>query len=199
MPPPARREAARPAATPQGPSAKPRPSYLPPSYPVLLGALMIIALGWGGVRLFRSGRTAAQPPQPLHALGASLSQAPDSASLAPASLRAPVAAISTAARGQNAATSGSALHQVIPDVPRSARRTIRGHIKVWVRLIVDQDGSVEAAIADLPGPSRYFRRLAIDAAKEWTFQPVDAPAQRLIQVRFDFSRDRTTGHAVALH
>ena len=97
------------------------------------------------------------------------------------------------------ATSPSALHEVIPDVPPSARRTIRGHIKVWVRVIVDQDGSVSAAVADRTGPSRYFQRLAIEAAKKWTFPPVDTPSRRLMQVRFDFSRDGTTGRAVTLH
>jgi TonB family protein len=96
-------------------------------------------------------------------------------------------------------TSRAALQEVIPDVARSARRTIRGHIKVWVRVIVDQDGSVYAAVADRTGPSRYFQRLAIEAAKKWTFSPVDTPSRRLMQVRFNFSRDGTTGRAVTLH
>jgi TonB family protein len=87
---------------------------------------------------------------------------------------------------------------VIPDVARSVRRTIRGHIKVWVRVIVDQDGSVYAAVADRTGPSRYFQQLAVDAAKKWTFSPADTPSRRLMQVRFDFSRDGTTGRAVTL-
>jgi TonB family protein len=86
----------------------------------------------------------------------------------------------------------------MPDVPRSARRTIRGHINVWVRVIVDQDGSVLAATEDRTGSSRYFQRVAIEAAKKWTFPPVDTPSRRLMQVRFDFSRDGTTGRAVAL-
>jgi hypothetical protein len=88
---------------------------------------------------------------------------------------------------------------VIPEVPLSARRTLRGHIKVWVRVIVEQDGSVFAATADRPGPSGYFQRLALDAAKKWTFPPVDTPSRRIMQVRFDFGREGTTGHAVAVH
>ena len=87
---------------------------------------------------------------------------------------------------------------MIPEVPLSARRTIRGHIKVWVRVIVDQDGSVSAATADRTGPSRYFQRLAIEAAKKWTFPPIEAQSRRVMQIRFDFSRDGTTGRAVAL-
>jgi TonB family protein len=87
----------------------------------------------------------------------------------------------------------------MPDVPKNARRTIRGHVKVWVRVIVDQDGSVFAAAPDRTGPSRYFERLAIEAAKKWTFPPADAPQRRIMQVQFDFSRDAITGHAIAPH
>jgi len=93
----------------------------------------------------------------------------------------------------------TALHEVIPEVPQSVRRTIQGHIKVWVRVTVNPRGSVSAAVADRTGPSRYFQRQAIEAAKKWTFPAVDAPPQRTMQIRFDFSRDGTTGHAVALH
>jgi hypothetical protein len=70
---------------------------------------------------------------------------------------------------------------------------------VWVRVIVDQSGAVSAAALDRTGPSQYFQRLAIEAAKQWTFPPVDTPSRRLMQVRFDFSRDGTTGRAVTLH
>jgi TonB family protein len=87
----------------------------------------------------------------------------------------------------------------MPDVPRGARRTIRGDIKVWVRVIVDPDGSVFAAVADRGGPSSYFQRLAIDAAKRWTFPPADTASRRVLQIRFDFTRDGTTGRAVTLH
>jgi len=87
---------------------------------------------------------------------------------------------------------------VVPDVPRSARRTIRGDIKVWVRVIVEQNGSVFAAIADRRGPSRYFQKLAVEAAKQWTFSPADTPSRRVVQIRFDFTRDGATGQAVAI-
>jgi TonB family protein len=71
---------------------------------------------------------------------------------------------------------------------------------VSVRVMVDQDGTVFAALVDQPGPSRYFRRLAIEAAKKWTFPPADQPdaPQRLELVRFVFSRQGATAHAIAL-
>ncbi len=64
---------------------------------------------------------------------------------------------------------------MLPEVPQRARRTIRGNVKVSVRVIVEQDGTVFAALAEQRGPSRYFERLAIDAAKQWTFRPRTAP------------------------
>ncbi len=166
-------------------------------FTVIVGAVVILALGWTGVRVLRTHRTPAPPP--VQVPEGPLSQTPAAVAPAAAEVRAPVSAVSTTKPGRSdVATSPSALHEVIPDVPRSARRTIRGHIKVSVRVIVDQDGSVFAAVADQTGPSRYFQQLAIEAAKKWTFPPVDTPSRRLMQVRFEFSRDGTTGRAVTL-
>jgi TonB family protein len=165
---------------------------------VMLGTVVILALGWTVVRMFTAHRTPA--PATVQAPGGSLAQIPVAAAPAATEVPPPVSAVSTTMpRGSERSTPPAVLHEVIPDVPRHARRTIRGHINVWVRVIVDQDGSVFAATEDRTGPSRYFQRLAIEAAKKWTFSPVDTPAQRLVQVRFDFTRDGTTGRAVALH
>jgi outer membrane biosynthesis protein TonB len=164
---------------------------------VMVGAVAILALGWTGVRVFRTHGTPA--PAAVQAAGGPLSQTPRAAARAVAEARAPVSALATTKATQSdLTTSRLALQEVIPDVARSVRRTIRGHIKVWVRVIVDQDGSVYAAVADRTGPSRYFQQLAVDAAKKWTFSPADTPSRRLMQVRFDFSRDGTTGRAVTL-
>ena len=186
-------EAARPARS-MAQSTTPRPLLM-----VLVAAIVTVALGWTAVRVFRIHRTPAPPPPAVQASGGSLSQTPADAAPAAAAARAPVSGIFTTKPGQSeVATSAAALHEVIPDVPQSARRTIHGHVEVWVRVIVDQDGSVFAAVADRPGPSSYFQRLAIEAAKKWTFPPVDTASRRLMQVRFDFGRDGTTGRAVTL-
>ena len=160
---------------------------------VALAAAVILALGWAGIRIVRSHRT------PASATDGSPSQAPGTSAPAAAEVREPAATAAPpkSSRGDRA-TSASALLEVIPEVPPDARRTIHGHIRVWVRVIVDPDGSVFAATADRTGPSRYFERLAIEAAKKWTFPAVDAPSRRLMQIRFDFSRDGTTGRAVKL-
>jgi TonB family protein len=88
---------------------------------------------------------------------------------------------------------------VIPEVPHSAARTIHGHIKVSVRAIVDGNGSVSAVIADKGGPSRYFEKLAVEAARQWKFPSADAGTSRVVEVRFDFGRDGTTGRASLVH
>lgn len=184
-------DAARPAL-PMAQSLKPRALLT-----TMLGAVVIVVLGWTGARLFGIHRTSAPPPAQVP--GGSLSQTPGAPTPATAEL-APVPAVSTTRPNRSDVVAlPLALHEVIPDVPRSARRTIRGHIKVWVRVIVERDGSVFAAVADRAGPSRYFLRLAIEAARKWTFPPLDTPSRRLMQVRFDFSRDGATGRAVTLH
>jgi hypothetical protein len=189
--PPVAQDAARPAPSK---AQSPNPRGL---LAVTLAAVVILALGWTGVRVFRAHR--AEAPPPVQGPGGSPSRTPLAAPPTATDGRPPLAAVSTTRPGgSERGTSPAALSEVIPDVPRSARRTIRGHISVWVRVIVDQDGSVLAATEDRTGSSRYFQRLAIEAAKKWTFPPVDTPSRRLMQVRFDFSRDGTTGRAVAL-
>jgi serine/threonine-protein kinase len=181
---------AAPDAAPPAPSMAPSPKKR--AWPaVMLGAVVLLALAWSVIRLLST--SPAPPPAPrVQAPGGSASQT--------AAVAAPVTADSTTKPGPSGvSTSPAALHQVIPDIPWSARRTIRGHIKIWVRVVIAQDGSVFAAVADRSGPSRYFQRLALEAARKWTFPPVDTPPRRVMQIQFDFSRDGTTGRAVTLH
>jgi hypothetical protein len=78
--------------------------------------------------------------------------------------------------------------EVIPEVSRSALNTISGTIRVSIRVIVAKDGTVVAATADEPGPSRYFARLSTEAARQWTFTPSDSDDRRVKLVRFYFKR-----------
>jgi TonB family protein len=164
----------------------------------ILWVVLILALVWTGARLISGHRAALPPSGALQPPEGSLSQTPRAASSTstPAGMAASAAPTTKLARSA-AATPSSAAHEVYPDIPPSARRTIRGHIKVWVRVVVDPDGSVSAAIVDRAGPSTYFEKLALDAAKQWTFPPVESASKRLMQVRFDFGHDSTTARAVA--
>jgi serine/threonine protein kinase len=188
-PPPVASETARPApSTAKSPNSR-------ALHTAVIGAVLVLALGWTGMRIVGSHRTQAPPPAPESSVS------PTAGAAAPATADGPESASTPSPpkpSRSDLATSPSALHEVIPEVPSSARQTIRGHIRVWVRVIVDPDGSVFAATADRIGSSRYFQRLAIEAAKQWTFPPIDTQSRRLMQIRFDFSRDGTTGHAVTL-
>ncbi len=187
---PAASEATRPAP-PMAKSPNPRALLT-----AVLGAVVILALCWTGMRMATSHRTLAPPPPTQ----SPLSQTSGAAAPMAAHVGEPVSTVLPAKPSRSdPATPPSALHEVIPEVPESARRTIRGHIKVWVRIIVDPDGSVFTASADRIGPSWYFQRLSIEAAEKWTFPPIDTHSRRLMQVRFDFNRDGTTGRAVTLH
>jgi TonB family protein len=91
----------------------------------------------------------------------------------------------------------SVLHEEIPDIPRSARGTIHGRIKVTVRVTVDGAGSVTDAAVDKPGSSKYFARLATDAARQWKFAPAENQDPRKWLLRFEFTRGGASGHASA--
>ena len=185
-------------------------------------ALVIVAvlalLGWIGVRALRTDPASA--PIASKAVSGSRSQAsvpmPAPAEVAPgiggeppatppaSTAKAGPAAAASVESGspraksvestarENADASPSAMHEVIPDVPQSARQTIRGTVKVTVQVTVDRQGMVLAATPADPGPSPYFARLALEASRKWTFAPADTNEQRLMRVRFNFTRAGTT-------
>jgi TonB family protein len=93
----------------------------------------------------------------------------------------------TGATGQAASASGI-VRQVIPDVPRSARNTIRGRIRVDVRATVDASGKVTGTNLTVPGPSKYFAGLAVKAARSWEFAPAAAGTWT---IHFHFARSGT--------
>ena len=180
---------------------------------LILGAVAVL-LSWVGISVFRTEPTSAP---------AASEGAPNPESQSPASVRAPSKAapmvsdeplpkpaVETAETSSAEAksvesqvrkqpdASPSPIREVIPDVPRSARETIRGTVRVSVRVIVDKEGTVLVATATDPGPSRYFERLAIQASRKWTFAPTDSEEQRIMLVRFNFRRAGTTARANSL-
>jgi TonB family protein len=85
------------------------------------------------------------------------------------------------------------VRQVMPQVSPSARRTIQGTIKVRVRVEVDASGNVTKTKLELSGPSQYFSRVAMEAAREWKFVPAraDESGPREWKLQFAFSRAKT--------
>jgi TonB family protein len=87
------------------------------------------------------------------------------------------------------------LHEEIPDISRSARETIRGRIKVSVRVTVDSAGSVTRAVLEKTGASKYFDHVATQAAGRWRFAPAEHQDSRQWLLRFEFARSGTAAHA----
>ena len=162
--------------------------------PLLLGAIAILGVIWVGMRALSIHRnaTTAVVEGPRDGRARIPSEGAEGAS----GQASPDSSISGTKPAAEAAGLGSALHEEIPAVPASALQTIHGHIRVGVRVMVDKEGTVYAAIVDQPGPSRYFERVAIEAAKKWTFPPSEEEATRLKLIRFEFTRQGAKGHAV---
>ena len=174
----------------------------------ILGALALFVLGWAAVRS-PGVRAAPRVPDavvedphatmsaPTSALVSTVSETPAGREpLIADSIGRPVSPQASAGTAED--DSSPALSEVIPDVPERARKSIRGRVRVSVRLIVDPEGKVFAALVERPGPSRYFDKLALEAAEQWTFPPATAQGQRLMMVRFDFTRGGATARATPL-
>jgi serine/threonine protein kinase len=143
--------------------------WLAPAVAISLVLLLVI---WAAIRPF-AGRT--KPPPPSSApIQASVPQSAPQTT-APANQVAP-------------ASTASVIHQEIPVLSRGARGSIRGEIKVTVQVSVDRAGNVVAGVVENRGPSKYFARVAADAAKKWRFAPADTPAIRQWLLQFEFSR-----------
>lgn len=161
-----------------------------PAFAIPLVLVVVALAAWG---LFHSrgnhaatspGETTAQPvtkapPKPTAAT-------PDkNAASRPAPIRTEKAPTAKA----TSTGGGAVVHEVMPDIPSSAKRTIKGTIKVVVWVDVDPSGKVVAAKLRTAGPSRYFAGKALSAAERWEFSPPQADGQSttsawLLQFRF---------------
>jgi TonB family protein len=84
--------------------------------------------------------------------------------------------------------SPAVVRQVMPDVAKSAQRSIRGTVRVGIKASVDASGNVTDATIDSPGPSRYFANAALQAARQWKFEPGGKSAGDWL-LRFAFRTD----------
>ena len=196
---------------PEPPAAEPveRRSFVP----LILGAVAVAAVGWGAVSWYQSRSNAAardqssaavpqaqNPPavQSEDAAAQPPASAPSTAS-APSNTTAPPPNVSSSNSGRRAAgpTVPAVVQEDIPSVPVHARATIHGHVKVTVRVTIDNSGAVVNDTLTRPGPSHYFAHLASESARRWRFEPANTNGVRQSLIRFDFSRTGTTAHAVA--
>jgi TonB family protein len=161
----------------QGQTPAPTPPRFNKNVLLIAGVLAVLLLGWAGISMLGSD------PMP-----------------APAPVQAPVAEPAAAEPAEPAVVAQpdappSPIDEVIPDVPRSALNTISGTIRVTIRVTIDEQGAVVDAATIERGPSRYFERLSLEAARKWTFTPANSQAQRSMLVRFYFRRSRVSAEA----
>jgi TonB family protein len=103
-----------------------------------------------------------------------------------------------AALGSAPSSSGSVLHEAMPDISAQARNTINGTVKVRVKVDVTSEGKVAHAALAANGSSPYFARQALAAAREWTFAPPMHDGKSLASewtLHFEFRRDGTRASA----
>ena len=86
----------------------------------------------------------------------------------------------------------------MPAVAKSALDTVRGTIRVVLRVEVDRSGAVVAVTSDEPGPSRYFERRCLDAASKWAFAPAQTDQPRSMRIAFAITRSGVTATATPL-
>lgn len=162
------------------------------AFAIGIGVIVLAAIAWILTRVF-SGDAASTPvvsvvsneeaSRPLATPPTNEVAVPESAEPVPAEVEHP------------ADVPLAPLNEVMPKVPQSALQTIRGTVRVAIRVVVGQDGTVRSASSQIPGPSRYFERIALQTAKEWTFTPTDREVDREMLVRFFFRRDGVEARA----
>jgi TonB family protein len=173
------------AAKPQAEAGlKPAPgrkNYLLPGIGLAIVLAAVIA-----ATVFRSPRKSAAPAPP---------QVSDQASVAsqkPAPVETPAPPVAKPAARSLARN--AVVREVLPKVPQSARDTIRGTVRVGIRVALDETGNVAEARFDSLGPSKYFARVAMQAAQGWKFAPPQADGPNKAKewlLRFEFRRDST--------
>lgn len=155
-------------------SAKPRMTALLAAVAVLVVVIAVLQL--------RSRRTEVSSP--------GVEQQPEPA----ASTQPPQAPLPEPQGSNGAALQAAVAGQVLPDVLPSARQSIRGQVNVTIRVTVDPDGKVQNATIESPGSSRYFAKVSLQAAQQWTFKPAQVDGQSVSSVwmlRFHFTQVAT--------
>ena len=85
---------------------------------------------------------------------------------------------------------GKVVQQFLPDASQKSRGTIRGKVRVSVKVHVDESGRVTEAAFDAPGPSQYFADRTLEAAKLWLFAPAkmdghNVPSEWVLRFEID--------------
>jgi TonB family protein len=128
----------------------------------------------------------------------SASQASSTPSAAHTALQQPAPAAVAAQAPKAAISEGSVVHEEIPSLSHSTRRSIHGTVTIPVRVTVDRSGNVVAQVLEGREASGFFRRLALEAAKKWKFTPTMSQPVRAWRVQFELSRGGAAAQAMPL-
>jgi TonB family protein len=90
---------------------------------------------------------------------------------------------------------GDVIRRVPPDISPSVQQSIRGTIKLNVRVHVDSLGNVTRTDLVSAGRSKYFARRVLEAAQQWKFVPSNQSGVRIRMLRFDLTREGTIAYA----
>ncbi len=156
--------------------------------PLALGLIAVIAIALVLMLQSSSKPTAPQgePGQTAAVQGSGTGTGPTSSSAEQASTASPGNPETAPARG-NSRVKGEAIEQKMPEITPQARKTIHGTVTVAVRAAVDARGKVSDVSFKSEGPSKYFAKAALEAARGWTFKPAEkngAPVKSEWVLRF---------------
>ena len=174
-------------AAPQSVRASPSPRT-----PIVALALAVLAIIISSALYLMSGRSDRSTRTDSTSSPAnSAAIAPKVTTTSPTPVLPPPTAKSTSAPQAESSSSevAASIHEVLPTVPTSALRTIRGTVRVSIQVSLAPDGTVRSASSRIPGPSRYFERLALEAARQWRFTPANAQDAPSRLVTFSFTRE----------
>lgn len=148
---------------------------------VVVGAALIV----GGLVRHPATTAVPAPAKPMRPTAAS---APPGPALTGRKASDPPAREPAPLRGKR--VEDEVMRRVLPDIPAKARNTVHGKAVVAVRVGVDPSGNVTEATLERGG-SPYFGRLALQAARQWQFAPVEGAGPRSWILRFEIMRTAT--------
>lgn len=158
---------------------------------LVLGLIAVVAIALV-LMLRSSSKPSAPQSEPAQtASGSASGPVPEATEKAPAvnaTAAPPSDAPAKPARGSSSAK-GEPIEQKMPTITPGARRTIHGTVTVAVRAAVDASGKVSDVSFKSEGPSKYFAKAALEAARGWTFKPAEkngSPVKSEWIMRFKF-------------
>jgi eukaryotic-like serine/threonine-protein kinase len=170
---------------PAAKEAKPTRNFMP----LALAAVVVLAIV-GATVLFRHKSAPASPPNSQQAVPKA-----EQMGEVPAKPAAGQPGDNNAEATASSPGHGDVVRQLAPKISPSAQRTIRGRIRLRVRAHVDPSGNVTRADLVSAGPSQYFARLVMDAAREWKFVPSSQRGERRYMLHFDLTRKGNSARA----